>query len=451
MNDLEIRDVTAFLGPELEPARVDLVVCAGLIASIRPASGEPPSDGAGGVLDGAGLLAIPGFIDCHDHLRNLTPGVPQTEGVPLDKLLPLLWAMQEHMGVSEYRVTALLGALQRLKAGVTTLVDHCYPFHEPGLDEASIAGYKQSGVKWFYARGVMTRPHPGLSETWSSAERHIRELVESGAVPAERLLIAPVSIRQVSPQDIEHSRHLADDLGCLLQMHVAETAAEADLWVQACGSGPFKALDNLGFLTSRTQLVHCIFMEDQDVELLAARACHVVDCPAIHLDSGKGFTPSARLLAAGVNVAIGLDKLNDPFLEVRLEAGLHGAGAPASGIDRKGAFAMATLRGARALGLEGKTGVLAEGMSSDIVLVDGTSLRHAPVIDPAQVLFFASPESVRHVVVEGQLVVRDGKSTLVDEPALVLEVQEIAKHYLRRAGQDRTPWFQERSPASANA
>lgn len=438
-----VRNVTAFVGEDFEPRRVDLEFADGRIATIGPPTSVDPAELDEASIDGSGLLAFPGMIDTHDHLRNLTPGLTLAEGMTLDEWLRVWWAHAAEMGPDEYRIGALLGSVQRLKTGVTTVVDHCYTFHRSGLDEASLAGYAASGIRWFYARGIMTRPYEPVSEAWDVAEARIRALVETGSVPAERLFVAPVSIRQALPEEFRRSRALADDLGAGVYTHVAETAPELDLWQRETGRSPIRALDDLGFLSDRSVLVHCVLLEDDEIALLAQRGAHVVHCPTNHLKLAKGFTPVPDLLAAGVNVAMGVDMMADMLVEMRTELGMHAAHRlDPSAVSQLDAFRMATRNGARAVGWGDRLGTLERGNLADIVLFDARSILQAPLIDPAHALLYATdPGMVRHVLVEGRWVVRDGRSVLVDEDALLSEVEDVARAYLRRIGEPVAPWF----------
>jgi 5-methylthioadenosine/S-adenosylhomocysteine deaminase len=437
-----ITNLTAFVGDRFEPLLVDLEIGEdGSIAALRPVSlGQSTAeraDNSGGItLDGSGLLAFPGLIDCHDHFRNLTPGLPVGEGLRLDELLRVLWSLLGQQGTAEYHLGALLGCLQRLKTGITTVVDHCYTYHAPGLEEATLTGYEASGVRWFYARGIMTRPYEPICEDWPTAERRIRELVASGRVPPARLAVAPVSIRQATGEEFARSSRLADELGCGLHTHVAETAGERGFWEQECGSSPIRALDQAGFLTPRTLLAHCVFLDDGEIEILAQRGSHVIHCPSSHLKGAKGFTRVPDLLAAGVNVALGVDMMADLLSEMRTEIGMHAAHRQdPNAVPKLEALRMATQRGARALGQERSLGLIEVGRTADLVLLEGRSLLQAPLIDPVYTLLYAThPGQVRHVLVDGKLVVRDGRSTLIDEAALLAEVESVVAAYLRRVG-----------------
>jgi len=442
-----IANVTAFLGEDLVPSVVDIRLSDGKIASLEPPRTRPTErddSGSGeSVLDGTGMLAFPGMIDCHDHLRHLTPGLSLSQGLKLDDFLRVMWATQANMGPTEYRLGALLGSVQRLKTGVTTVADHCYTYHEEGLDEASIAGYEASGIRWVYARGIMTRPYEPVCESWDLAERRIRNLVTKGLVARERLFIAPVSLRQVTVPEFAKARRLADEIGCGLYSHVAETAAEIEVWKAEGGDAPIRVLDRLGFLGPETVLVHGVVLDDGEIELLAERGTSVIHCPTNHMKLAKGFTRVPDLLAAGVNVALGIDTMADMLTEMRTELGMHAAyRLDPNAVSKTEAMRMATVNGAHALRLDGVTGQLAPGLAADIVLLEGRSLLQAPMIDPAYALLYSTHAGlVRHVLVDGQLVIEDGRSTRVDELELLAEVETVVGDYLNRTGVSQKLWY----------
>lgn len=430
-----ITNVTALVGEQFEPRVVDIRIGPdGRIARVEPA-GQEPIVIEGEVIDGSNLLAFPGLVDTHDHFRHLAAGLPIGEGLKLDDFLRAMWSTQGSMVAEDYRLGALVGSLQRLKNGMTTVVDHCYPYHAPSLDEATLAGLEASGARWVYARGVMTRPYPPVCEDWVEAERNIRGLVEGGRVAPERLFVAPVSIRQAHPDDFARARALADDLGCGVYTHVSETVPEQDIWRREAGAGPIEALDRLGFLTPRTVLIHCLVLDDDDIELIARRGCHVIHCPTNHMKMAKGFTRVPDLLAAGVNVAIGLDMMTDMLVEMRTELGMHAVhrGDP-NAVSKLQALEMATWRGAAALGIGDRVGVIAPGFAADLVLLERSILLE-PLNDPAYALLYnASSGLIRHVLVDGKQVIRDRQSTLVDEEALRFEFERAVGAYLERIG-----------------
>jgi 5-methylthioadenosine/S-adenosylhomocysteine deaminase len=189
--------------------------------------------------------------------------------------------------------------------------------------------------------------------------------------------------------------------------------------------------------------VHCVFLEDSEISLLAERGCHVVHCPTNNMKLAKGFTRVPDLLRAGVNVALGVDMMADLFVEMRVEMGMHAAHRQdPNAVPKLEALRMATHRGAQALGYGEVLGVIAPGRRADLVLLEGRSLLQAPMIDPVYALLYAThPGDVRHVLVDGRLVIRSGVSTLVDEAALLAEVEDAVTAYIGRIGVPQGAWF----------
>ena len=355
-----ITNVTALVGRDLEPLRCHIYIRDGLIAGIVPddagatplAAAPPPAKDLLErykpiTIDGKDMIAVPGMADVHDHLRVLAPGLPIAEGLPLDEFLRVQWATQAHMGPPEYELAVLLGTLQRLKCGVTTVVDHAYTFHEPDLDEACVHAYESSGIRWAYARGIMTRPYQPVCETFEQAADNIRALLANTTATPDRLFVAPVSIRQATFEEFERSAALAAELGAGTYTHASETPAERRTWLQEADATPIKALDRAGFLSERTVLAHCVVLDDDEIELLATRGTHVVHCPSNNMKLAKGVTRVPDLLAAGVNVGLGVDMMTDIFSEMRAELhmqSLH-SGDPAV-LSSRDVLQMATWRGA---------------------------------------------------------------------------------------------------------
>ncbi len=387
-------------------------------------------------LDASGMIVIPGLIDLHDHLRDLTPGVRVGEGLKIDAFLRAHWRLNEHMGPDEYRVGALVGTAKLLRSGVTSVVDHIYPFHRPGLAEAAIAGYEATGIRWFMARGIMTRPYRPICEPAADAFRAIERLID--VVPPGRLFVAPVSSRQAPPSVFARARRFADRHGLGLYTHVAETEAEVRTTRDRHGARPVQLLHRLGFAGPDTILVHCVYLSGREIAQLARSGTHVVHCPTNHMRLAKGVTEVPRLLEAGINVGLGVDTMDDLFAEMRQEVLLQSLGTMDPGaVTPATALEMATRGGADALGLGDDLGSIEPGKLADIVCVDVATPHLQPVLDPVwTIVNRAHGDDVAHVVVDGRIVVRNGKLSSVDERDLTNEVGEVAAAYLRRAGID---------------
>jgi 5-methylthioadenosine/S-adenosylhomocysteine deaminase len=415
---------------EARTLREDLYVERGRIAAI---GGEPR--GAKRTLDAAGMLVMPGLINLHDHLRDLTPGIRLGEGLKLDAMLRRFWELSRAAGPDEYRVGAALGTAKLLRSGVTSVVDHLYPFHQAGLTEASIEGYESTGIRWFMARGIMTRPYRPISESSRRALRAIEDLAD-GLVPKERLFVAPVSFRQAIPSEYVQARRLADRLGLRVYTHVAETPAEIEMIRKEHGVRPVELLHNIGFAAEDAILVHCVYLSAGEIRMLARSGATVVHCPTNHMRLAKGVSPVPRLLAAGANVGMGIDQMDDLFVEMRQEILMQGLQHSNPGmVSPRTSLEMATARGAVALGLGGDLGRIEVGRRADVVCVDVSAPHLQPVLDPVWTLVHrVHGHDVVHVVVDGDVVVEKGKLVKVDEEALIKEAKSVAASYLRRAG-----------------
>src|SRR5262249_47259220 len=156
---------------------------------------------------------------------NLTPGVRVAAGLTLDAYLRALWTLQQHMHAEDFGLSALLGSVKLLKSGCTSVIDHAYPYHRPGTDTALLDAYPASGIRWYYAPAIMTKPFKPLVESRRGAFQRIEQMLDDG-VPPERLMVAPVSFRQATPDDYRAARRLADKRGLRLYTHIAETRDE---------------------------------------------------------------------------------------------------------------------------------------------------------------------------------------------------------------------------------
>ncbi|MCY3787103.1 MAG: amidohydrolase family protein [bacterium] len=393
-----------------------------------------PARGARRNLDASGTVVMPGLVNLHDHLRDMTPGLDAGEALRLDDMLRFYWRLNEAAGAAEYETMAAYSTARLLASGTTTVVDHVYPFHRDRLDEAAIAGYEATGIRWFLARGLMTRGYDPICEPRAVGFERVRSLLAAD-VPAERIMLAPVSFRQAAPEDYIAARDFATASGLRLYTHVAETAAEVRTVEAEHGCRPVQLLERLGFCGPDVTLVHCVLLSDAEVDLLARTGTHVVHCPSNHMKLAKGFTRVPDLLAAGVNVALGVDQMSDMFCEMRQEVLLQsirhedpGAVSPAV------ALRMATANGARAVGLGGQLGELTAGALADLICVSARGLNIGPILDPAwSVVYRAAGADVRHVIVDGRVAIEDRAFVALDIEALRRQAMDVIDAYFAKA------------------
>jgi 5-methylthioadenosine/S-adenosylhomocysteine deaminase len=413
--------------------RASVAITGDRISAVVPAGEKAPP--ARRTIDASGHVVIPGLIDAHDHLRNLTPGVRVAAGLKLDAYLRALWTLQRHLSAEDFRLAALLGCVKLLKGGCTSVIDHAYPYHRPGTDAALLASYRASGIRWYYARGLMTKPYRPLCESRRVALSRIEQLLDDG-VPPERLMVAPVSFRQATPDDFRAARRLADRRGLRLYTHIAETREEIAQSRRDFGYRPVEHLHHLGWTGPDVTLVHCVMLSAREVSILAKTGTSVVHCPSNHMTLAKGVTRVPMLLSRGVPVSLGLDGMDSLFLELRLEVLMQSlANRNPAALKPETALEMATINGARALGAQKDLGSIEVGKRADLVTVALGKIHTTPVLDAVHALVhMAHADDVDSVVVDGRVAVHGGKVQDLDEEALTADVQQAARRYLERAG-----------------
>jgi cytosine/adenosine deaminase-related metal-dependent hydrolase len=413
--------------------RGSIAITGDRIAAVVPAGEKAPP--ARRTIDASRHVVVPGLIDAHDHLRNLTPGVRVAAGLKLDAYLRALWTLQRHLSAEDFRLAALLGCVKLLKSGCTSVIDHAYPYHRPGTDAALLESYRASGIRWYYARGLMTRPYRPLSEPRRVALGRIEQLLDDGVRP-ERLMVAPVSFRQATPDDFRAARRLADRRGLRLYTHIAETREEVAQSLRDFGHRPVDHLHHLGWTGADVTLVHCVMLSPPEVSILARTGTSVVHCPSNHMTLAKGVTRVPMLLSRGIPVGLGVDGMDALLLEVRLEVLMQSlANLNPAALKPETALEMATLHGARALGAQQDLGSIEVGKKADLVTVALGKIHTTPTLNPVHALVhMAHADDVDTVVVDGRVVVERGKVRDVDEEALAAEVQKAARRYLERAG-----------------
>jgi len=423
------------MDPQRRICRGAVAVTKDRITGVVPEGAGPLPEGAR-TIDASGHAVIPGLINGHDHLRNLAPGVSVAAGLKLDAYLRALWKLQQHMTAEDFRLTALLACVKLLKTGCTTVVDHAYPYHLPGIDGACLAGYRASGIRWYYARGIMTKPYKPLCESRQGAFRRIEELIDKDGVPPDRLMVAPVSFRQATPADFRESRRLADKRGLRLYTHIAETREEVAASLKDFGYRPVDHLYHLGWIGKDVTLVHCVLLSAKEIDLLANSGTAVVHCPSNHMKLAKGVTKVPLLLGRGIPVCLGVDGMDNLFVEMRLELQMQSlANMNPAIMKTETALEMATFHGARAIGAEKDLGSIEVGKKADLVTVALGRAHTSPVLNVLHALIhMAHPEDVDTVVVNGRVAVEGGRVLGVDEQALTAEVRKAARAYLQRAG-----------------
>lgn len=410
-------------------------------------------------LDAGRLIAIPGMVNAHCHSpANLVRGMMPSK--PLEIWRAYYRASLRGMRDEDFYASALLGGMEMLKNGATTVLDHfagsqgCR-FMGAG---AAIQAMRDLGLRHVAALTITDKNYEDtipLGGADAALNDEIKRMSASEAKSAvawldeceafieafhapEKLTTAcpgPSAVQRCSDELLVKSAELARRKNLPMHIHLAETKAQAVMGQQLYGRSLLKHLDTLGALEPTLSLAHSIWIDDDDVELFAQRGATPVHNPASNLRIGSGLAPLKRFLAAGVNVALGTDgsASNDGqnmFDALRLAALIHNqAGTDFNQWVAPGqALAMATRNGARAFGID--AGVLAPGKLADVVLLRRDTPAFTPLNDVvAQLVFCENGSGVECVIVDGEIVVENGRLTKVDEQE-VLRMAEQARRRL---------------------
>ncbi|WP_312600346.1 MULTISPECIES: TRZ/ATZ family hydrolase [Pseudomonas] len=368
-----------------------------------------------------GMLLSPGLINMHGHAA-----MTLFRGLADD--LPLMTWLQEHIWPAEakwvsedfVRDGTRLAIAEQIKGGITCFSDMYF------FPQVACEAIHESGMRAQVTLPIMNFPVPG-ARTADEAIRRGLELFDDLKLH-ERIKVAfgPHAPYTVSDDKLANVLMLADQLDACMHMHVHETAGEVQEAIEKTGERPLARLRRLGLLGPRFQSVHMTQIDEEDLENLVETNTHVIHCPESNLKLASGFCPVETLWQAGVNVAIGTDGAasnNDLDLlgETRTAALLAKAVAgSATALDAHRALRMATLNGARALGLERCLGSLEVGKAADMVAFDMSGLAQQPIYDPVSQLIYASNrDCVKHVWVGGRPLLKDGKLTRLDEQELI--------------------------------
>ena len=378
-------------------------------------------------LDRPDAILAPGLIDTHTHAAmSLFRGI--ADDLRLQDWLEKFIFPAEARNVSAdfVRWGTRLGCLEMLLGGTTTFTDMYY-FE----DEVALAA-KEAGMRGVLGETIIRFPvadNKTPEDALRYTERYLQRFRNDPLiVPA----VAPHALYTNSDGTLKASRALADKYGVPLLIHVAETKKEVDDTEAARHMTPTKVLDTLGVLTGRTVAAHCVWVNQADMAILKGRGVGVAHCPSSNMKLASGVAPVARMLGMGIAVGLGPDgpagSNNDfnMFEEMDLAAKLAKVTAldpqvlPAST-----ALEMATIGGARVLGLEKEIGSLEAGKRADLIMVRLDRPNAVPLYDPiSQMVYALKAEDVRDVMVNGKPVVRDAKILTLDEGAILRKAAE---------------------------
>jgi 5-methylthioadenosine/S-adenosylhomocysteine deaminase len=402
------------------------------------------------VIDEPYGVVIPGLIDLHVHLAQaLIRGVVPDDVTLIPWLRDWVWSLQGVYDVEDGRASAELCVLEMLRTGTTCFLEAGL-HRRYGLDGIAEA-ILRSGIRAFLSKKVMDLKGyatvenvlpEGMIEDGEQCIKDCLEMRRKWAGAGEGRIDVWIGLRTpgaVSDEMFRRAAELADELDAGITMHLTEV--EEDIrYFASRGHTPSSFLKGFGLLGRRRVYAHCVWLGDQDIEAFASTGTSVAHCPSSNLKLGSGIAPVVRMLRKGVTVGLGCDggPSNDAYdmvREMKTAALLQKVFNGPRAFTCWDALEMATVMGARALGLENQLGTIEPGKKADIIVFrfDHPSVR--PFTDPASlVVYSATGRDVVHVFVDGSPVVLDGEVRTMDEERVLREAERRLEAVLRKAG-----------------
>ena len=410
----------------------DVLVADGRIASVGSTSGVTPDI----VVDADGDYLLPGFVQTHIHLcQTLFRGAADDLRL-LDWLKTRVWPMEAAHDRASLRAAARLACYELLRSGTTAILT-METVHDT---DAVFAAVAETGIRATIGKCMMDAPHPDTPVRLREQTR--RSIDESVALHRQwhgshngriRAAFAPRFALSCTRELLEAVAALSSGEQALVHTHAAEQRDEIAAVKKLSGRSNVAYFEEVGLASPRLNAAHCVWVDQQEQELLAAHEVKVTHCPGSNLKLGSGIAPVPEMLGRGICVSLGADGAAcnnslDMFAEMRLAAMLQSVRQQPGALTARQALQMATVNGARALGLEAEIGTIEAGKRADLVLISRQRPQMTPAPDPYSAIVYAgSPEDVRMTMVDGELLVRDFAATRIDPADIAAEARAEAR------------------------
>jgi 5-methylthioadenosine/S-adenosylhomocysteine deaminase len=391
------------------------------------------------VLNASGSIVMPGLINTHTHLPMVC-----FRGLADD--LPLMDWLNNHIFPAEARFVnrdmvyagAMLAIAEMILSGTTTFCD-AY-FYESSVARAAI----DSGMRAVVCQGFIDLPNPNDPVKIADiAERFINKWQKEGPllIPA----LACHSPYTCAPETLSRIKYVARKAEVPYNIHISETKDEVVLIRKRYGKTPVKYLRDLDVLDDRTVAAHCNWLEDDEIEILRDCGVKVSHNPESNMKLAAGCAPIPIMIQKGITVGLGTDGCAsnndlDMFREMGTAAKLHKViRMDPTVMDAKTVLKMATINGARVLGLENRIGSIEPGKFADIIIVDIKKPHHTPMYNCySQLVYSASGSDVKTSIIGGRIIMHERELLHVDLPSIMYEVKKIAQtiayHYTVSGG-----------------
>jgi cytosine/adenosine deaminase-related metal-dependent hydrolase len=427
----------------------------GIIKQVGPTSDLPAT--ADDVIDMSGQIMLPGFVNTHHHLnQTLTRNFPGAQDNNLFPWLKALYPAWARIDAEASRASTLVGLAELALSGCTTVFDHSYLFKNGNSVDVQIEAARDLGVRFHASRGSMSlgQSRGGLppdacveDEAFilKDSERVIGTYHDASPGSMTQIVLAPCSPFSVSEALLRDSAALARQHKVRLHTHLCETLDEERYTLERFGMRPVEWMESLHWLGCDVWYAHAIHVNGEEITKFADAGCGMAHCPCSNMRLGSGIAPIKKYMAAGVKVGLGVDgsasndssnmlaEVRQAMLLARLELGLRPAGRTIARTDwmtAREALEIATLGGASVLG-RSDIGSLEPGKCADFFSLPLDTLGYAGALhDPVAAVVFCAPQTARHTVINGKLVVKNSEIVTMDMRAVIATHNKCAARLL---------------------
>ncbi len=407
----------------------DIGIENGIIKFIAPDRGGPEDFGADRIIDGRRRLVMPGLVNAHTHcsmtlLRNAA------DDLPLDRwLFDRIFPIEARMTEEDIYWGTMLGITEMLKTGTTAFADMYLHMN------ATARAVCDSGIRANLSRSprdyVEGEKHKNVDAFPECREYHRTwHGKNNGRI---RVFVEIHSTYLFDLDSLEKSAGLASELGTGIQIHILETLKEKEDSLKEYGRSPVQICEETGVFDVPVVAAHCVHLSDRDMDIMLSRGVYAAHNPTSNLKLGSGIARVPEMLEKGIRVALGTDgaasnnNLN-MFEEMHLAALLHkGTHMNPELVNAAEVVRMATVNGAEAIGFGDLTGRIRPGMRADLTIIDTDRAHLTPLNDPHSALVYAAQGSdVDTVLVDGEILLDEGRLTTIDEERVKYEARRIA-------------------------
>ncbi len=397
------------------------------------------------IIDASLMAVMPGMVNAHTHLfQTFIRGLADDKPL-LDWLAAAIWPVAKALTAEEAYLAAMLGFVENVRSGSTSVNDHHYVHTKPGNSDGVFRAAEESGVRFMMARGwTDMNYHEAFMETEVQIVKEMVRLRETWHGKHNnrlRLQFGPLIPWGCSDGIMLRTFKLAQEWGMGSHIHVAESKAEVEIDLKKRGKRHIEWLDWLGVLDSSVQLVHSVWLNDQELEMIAKQGAVVVHCPVANMYLASGVARVPEMRQKGIAVALGTDgpgsnNSQDMMELLKITALLHKVNTlDAMALLPEDVLHMACRGGAESFGLPDQIGSLEVGKKADVVLVDLNTPFAMPVHRVSSALVYnINAREVDTVIVAGEILMRRKKILFVDEEALLHKARQACDKLFKRAG-----------------